>query len=64
MNEVIPKYININCEKTNSKNIVSRSASQSDPAKKAAISKMELYQTDRSCSYIVLALMRGSTVIG
>ena len=56
LNERIPEYINTNCKEPNSKNTVSRSASQSDPAKKAAILNVEFYQTDRSCSYIVLAL--------
>ena len=58
LNEIIPKYININCDKSNLKNIVSQSASQSDPAKKAAIANVEFYQTDRICSYIVLALVK------
>ena len=55
LNEIIPEYIN--CEKPNLKNIVSRSDSQSDPGNMAAISNVEFYQTDRSCSYIVLALV-------
>ena len=57
MRELLNICINTNCEKPNLKNIVSRSASQSDPAKKVAISNVEFYQTDRSCSYIVLALL-------
>ena len=58
MRELLNICINTNCEKPNLKNIVSRSASQSDPAKKAAISNVEFYQTGRSCSYIVLALSK------
>ena len=60
MREFLNISIHTNCEKPNLKNILSRLASQSDPAKKLSISNVEFYQTDRSCSYIVLALIKGT----